>query len=47
MKRTIGYVLSLLFAVLLHVVFSSGQVAGQTGKLDGKAISQNHRGPRG
>ena len=38
MRRTIGYLLFLLFAILLHAVFPSGPAAGQAGKLDGKAI---------
>jgi hypothetical protein len=28
MKRTLSYMLFLLFVILLHVVFSSAQVAG-------------------
>ena len=38
MKRTIGFTLTVLFAVVLLAVFYSGPAAGQAGKLDGKAI---------
>src|SRR5262245_10544258 len=38
MKRTIGFTLTLLFAVVLLAVLYSGPAAGQAAKLDGKAI---------
>ena len=38
MKRTVGFTLSILLAVLLLGALSSGPTAGQAAKLDGKAI---------
>src|SRR4030095_4115064 len=38
MKRTIGFTLTVLFAVVLLAVLYSGPVAGQAAKLDGKAL---------
>ena len=38
MKKATGFTLFMLCTILLHVVLYSGPVAGQAGKLDGKAI---------
>jgi mono/diheme cytochrome c family protein len=38
MKRTLGFTLSILLAIVLLGVLYSGPAAGQAGKLDGKAI---------
>ncbi len=38
MKRTIGFTLSILLAVVLLAALYSGPAAGQAAKLDGKAV---------